>query len=477
MGMILLRVGLASYANLVTGEPSTKNINLHTLLAPAGNGADVAILLVSVRAFRECFANFTYGFYLRKHVAYLVVENYVKNTWRKYGHVKSMMNSSNGLFFFKFSSKDGLDAMLENGPWFIRSFLLILRKLNPDANLLKVNVCNVSGWVKFHGVPITAFSEDGLSATTTKLSTPLMLDSTASTMCMKSWDREPIAGIFLYNGNFDLVFQRRSEYCLVNTPQLIKIQNLIKVDSKYAQLVYDELIYEVDSMPDFVQAKEIVEKNLDGNGTGSGNESRNGGNGDGDLENVRQMCPNSASDGGVAYPLISTPNPVGNEINVVVPVESIRAITERFANTAYGFFLGKRVAYPVVANYVRNTWVNMACLWFIRSNPLILKKWHPDVNLLKEDVGNVPIWVKLHGVPVMAFSEDGLSAIATKLGTSLMFDSYTSDMCMQSWGRSSYARAMIELRANVDLKDNIVVVMSKITGEGFYTCNIHVEYE
>ncbi|GJU72746.1 zinc knuckle CX2CX4HX4C containing protein [Tanacetum coccineum] len=54
-------------------------------------------------------------------------------------------------------------------------------------------------------------------------------------------------------------------------------------------------------------------------------------------------------------------------------------------------------------------------LWFLRNNPLILKKWLPDVNLLKEDVGIVPVWVKLHGVPVMTFSEDELSVIATKL--------------------------------------------------------------
>nr|GEX99934.1 hypothetical protein [Tanacetum cinerariifolium] len=47
--------------------------------------------------------------------------------------------------------------------------------------------------------------------------------------------------------------------------------------------------------------------------------------------------------------------PGGNRIDVVVRVESIRAISERFSNTTYGFFLGKRVAYPVVANYVRNT--------------------------------------------------------------------------------------------------------------------------
>nr|GEU83441.1 hypothetical protein [Tanacetum cinerariifolium] len=108
--------------------------------------------------------------------------------------------------------------------------------------------------------------------------------------------------------------------------------------------------------------------------------------------------------------------------------------------------------------------------WFIKNNPLILKKWHPDENLLKEDVSTILVWVKLYGVPVTAFSKDGLSAIATKLGTLLMLDSYTSDMCMQSWGRSSYARVMIELRVDVELKDNIAVAMPKITKEGYYTC-------
>ncbi|GJS20615.1 putative reverse transcriptase domain-containing protein [Tanacetum coccineum] len=86
--------------------------------------------------------------------------------------------------------------------------------------------------------------------------------------------------------------------------------------------------------------------------------------------------------------------------------------------------------------------------WFIQNNPLILKKWHPDENLLKEDVS-----------------------------TPLMLDSYTSDMCMQTWDRSSYAGVMIKLRADVELKDNIVMAMPKITREGHYKCNVRVEYE
>ncbi|GJV36497.1 hypothetical protein Tco_1408974 [Tanacetum coccineum] len=42
---------------------------------------------------------------------------------------------------------------------------------------------------------------------------------------------------------------------------------------------------------------------------------------------------------------------------------------------------------------------------------------------------------------------------------------------------SSYARAMIEFQADVELKDTIVVAMPKLIGQGFYTCTVRVEYE
>ncbi|GJU73729.1 putative reverse transcriptase domain-containing protein [Tanacetum coccineum] len=165
-----------------------------------------------------------------------------------------------------------------------------------------------------------------------------------------------------------------------------------------------------------------------------------------------------------------TGKPSGKKVNV------------RSLFTPGGNGIDVKVAYPIVANYVRNTYGKYGLVrsmfspsiglfsfqfssmdgldsmldngqWFIRNNPLILKKWHPDENLLKEDVSIVLVWVELHGVPVTAFSEDGLS------------------------GMSSYARVMIELQADVELKDNIVVAMPKITREGHYTCNVHVEYE
>ncbi|GKC03126.1 zinc finger, CCHC-type containing protein, partial [Tanacetum coccineum] len=122
---------------------------------------------------------------------------------------------------------------------------------------------------------------------------------------------------------------------------------------------------------------------------------------------------------------------------------SIRAVSERFANAAYGLFWESGWLTSFSKDRLDAMLENGP--WFIRNNRLILKKWNPNVNISKKDVANVPVWVKLHGVPMTTFSEDGLKVISTKLGTPLMLDSYTSDMCMQSWGMSSFTRAIIDL--------------------------------
>nr|GEZ62922.1 hypothetical protein [Tanacetum cinerariifolium] len=96
---------------------------------------------------------------------------------------------------------------------------------------------------------------------------------------------------------------------------------------------------------------------------------------------------------------------------------------------------------------------------------------------LGDNAIDVAVPVKLHSVPVTAFNDDGLSAIATNLDTPIMLDSYTADMYTKSWGRSSYARVMTELHAGVELKDNIVIAMPRIKEVGYYTCNIRVNYE
>ncbi|GKC68054.1 zinc knuckle CX2CX4HX4C containing protein [Tanacetum coccineum] len=155
-----------SYANLLNGESrlngesSKKIVKFRTLIAPIGNGVDVAILIKFV----------------------------LENVWRMFGLVHTMVNMK-GSFFFKFSSNTGMDEMLESVPWLIRNVLFILRKWSYMANVSKEDLKSVLVLVKLHDDPLTGFVEDGLSVIAKKLGTPLMLNMCTASMCMESRGR------------------------------------------------------------------------------------------------------------------------------------------------------------------------------------------------------------------------------------------------------------------------------------------------
>nr|GEU42707.1 hypothetical protein [Tanacetum cinerariifolium] len=115
--------------------------------------------------------------------------------------------------------------------------------------------------------------------------------------------------------------------------------------------------------------------------------------------------------------------------------------------------------------------------WLIRRVPLILNEWTPNTILKKDEIKHVPVWVKMNHVPIVAYSYIGLSLISTQIGKPLMLDSYTSNMCMHSWGRSTYARVLIEISTDVDLMDSLVIAIPRCDKEGHTFATIEFEYE
>lgn len=99
------------------------------------------------------------------------------------------------------------------------------------------------------------------------------------------------------------------------------------------------------------------------------------------------------------------------------------------------------------------------------------------VRYVQTEVKKAPVWVKLHHVPIVAYSEVGLSLITTQLGRPILLDSYTSNMCLNSWGRSAYARALIEVSAEKELIDSIVVAIPLGKDKGHSLATVEVEYE
>ncbi|KAJ0669380.1 hypothetical protein HanPI659440_Chr17g0700501 [Helianthus annuus] len=191
--------------------------------------------------------------------------------------------------------------------------------------------------------------------------------------------------------------------------------------------------------------------------------------------------------------------------DVVIPLSSVQQVTDRYANTLFGYFLGKRLAFPVVDYFAKNNWAKYGLSrlmmnangffffkftskegmnqmledgpWLIRSVPIILKEWSPSIKMEKEDINVVPVWVKMHDVPLAAFTDDGLSLVASMIGTPKLLDTYTASMCAESWGRSSYARSLIEVQAGAELKKSVIVAIPSMDGSGYSKVEVKIEYD
>ncbi|GKD05404.1 hypothetical protein Tco_1180378, partial [Tanacetum coccineum] len=97
--------------------------------------------------------------------------------------------------------------------------------------------------------------------------------------------------------------------------------------------------------------------------------------------------------------------------------------------------------------------------WMIHNQPLMLTKWTPNLSVSMDNVAMVPVWVKIHKVPMVAYSEDGLSLITTQIGKPILLDSFTSSMCKDPWGQIGYARALIEISNETDLKKEVIMAI------------------
>ncbi|GKG10774.1 reverse transcriptase domain-containing protein [Tanacetum coccineum] len=82
------------------------------------------------------------------------------------------------------------------------------------------------------------------------------------------------------------------------------------------------------------------------------------------------------------------------------------------------------------------------------------------MSLSRDKVTKVPVWVKVHKVvPIVAYSEDGLSIIVTQLGKPIMLEAFTNAMCAEPWGRLGFARALIEVTTEKDLKQAVTMAI------------------
>ncbi|GKE60907.1 zinc knuckle CX2CX4HX4C containing protein [Tanacetum coccineum] len=121
------------------------------------------------------------GHFLGFKMSYYELRYNLIRMWGKFG-LKEIV-TQNDVFLFKFRESEGMDFVLENGPWMVNNKPLIVQKWDPDVIIDKSDPKSLPCWIKLYNVPLEAWTVKGISTIASGLGKPLIMDKTTTKMC------------------------------------------------------------------------------------------------------------------------------------------------------------------------------------------------------------------------------------------------------------------------------------------------------
>ncbi|GKB39737.1 hypothetical protein Tco_0884679 [Tanacetum coccineum] len=186
---------------------------------------------------------------------------------------------------------------------------------------------------------------------------------------------------------------------------------------------------------------------------------------DGSEDNCKSPTdvPNSSNDKDdegeqhVNFRSLDTDKPINAKVEVKIPKASVWKFTRDLALACMVISWGKRLAFTVVEYYVKNAWQKEWSLVYSICS-YHSEEMDATANLLKEDLILVPICVKLHDISIVAFTTDGLSVMANRLG------------------RMDYDHALIDIRVDRELKDEMIIAIPNVEDDEEVLHTVRVEH-
>lgn len=186
----------------------------------------------------------------------------------------------------------------------------------------------------------------------------------------------------------------------------------------------------------------------------------------------------------------------GKEAQVEIDLE----LTDvgRWNRYLIGHFLDGKMPYPLLVSTARNQWKDLfvavksdvsgfylfefkdeqAKLQILEGGPyffsqkyLVLKDWHRMMKPLQEQPTKIPAWVKFHDLPFELWNQECLSRVDSIVGRPIHVDQATARTSKQYGLLQTKARICIEISADQELPDEVVV---SVQGE---TVVVPIEYQ
>ncbi|KAL0927111.1 hypothetical protein M5K25_001268 [Dendrobium thyrsiflorum] len=200
------------------------------------------------------------------------------------------------------------------------------------------------------------------------------------------------------------------------------------------------------------------------------------------------------------YILMGSPNPTKFSISTlqtpeeIIPFQQddIAEANDEWSLALVGYSLGRRPFYEALLKAIRKTWILKGTLklislsegfflfkfftqedyemvwsrgaWFILGKPFIFQKWTPHFSPKREEFNSVPIWFKIHDLPLCCWTPVSISKIASKIGIPMAVDALTT-----SKSRLTYARVCVQVDSAATYPKHIPI---SVTGKLF---NLKIE--
>ena len=178
------------------------------------------------------------------------------------------------------------------------------------------------------------------------------------------------------------------------------------------------------------------------------------------------------------------PQRLKDKVIVAPPKEVIEEGEAQWKNTVVAQFIGRPLNFSLFQKLVNVLWgadgkvvirsvgVNLFIIqfpnattrdkvleegpWHIQNKPLVIRKWEPGLASLEFNMARLPLWIHLRNVPLELFNQNGLSYIASAIGTPLYMDKITA-----SQQRLAFAKICVEVEASKDIPRSIEVEMKE----------------
>lgn len=180
--------------------------------------------------------------------------------------------------------------------------------------------------------------------------------------------------------------------------------------------------------------------------------------------------------------------------NAILEIDEDLVDNGKWTNCLVGYFLDGRMNFNLLRSTAHKVWDSMGLVsvipdvsgftffefrdeeaklsvlekgpWFFSKRCLVLKNWQRMMSPTKVHPSKIPVWIRIHGLPLELWNQECFSRIASVIGRPIHVDRATAEK-----SKITHARICVEIDAHNDLPHEIAITV------GGETVVVGVQYQ